>query len=200
MDIRKIDSLMPDEAIIQYAAKMIKAGAVVVFPSDTSYGLATNPNDQSAVQRLYKIKDRGEEKPVSCIFKDIEAIEKWTQLDSRQRRILSRNLPGPFTLLLEPNNNYPLKTEAVGVRIPDNSLTKALAHVLDQPYTATSANLYGEPSSYSLDETLQQFEGQIYQPDLILDAGKLPQYPLSAVIDIRGKKPLVIRPGISELR
>jgi tRNA A37 threonylcarbamoyladenosine synthetase subunit TsaC/SUA5/YrdC len=75
-----------------------------------------------------------------------------------------------------------------------------LVYALGQPYTATSANLSGREPAYSVDRVLQQFEGKIFQPDLILDAGKLPEYPPSAVVDLRPRKPKVLREGVARLR
>jgi L-threonylcarbamoyladenylate synthase len=199
MLVRKIDPLTPDEETLQYAAKLIRGGGVVVFPSDSSYGLAANPSDKAALKRLFKIKQRPDDRQVSCVFRDISQIEQWSHINKAQLRTLERNLPGPFTFLLQPRVAYPIEGMSVGVRIPDNSLTKALSYVLDQPYTATSANLSGWEPAYSLQDILQLFEGQIYQPDLILDVGKLPQYPPSAVVDIRGPRPKIIREGVAKV-
>ncbi len=190
----------PEEEVIAYAAKMLKAGAVVAFPSDTSYGLAADPSNQDAMRRLYKIKGRDANIPVSCIFSDIDQIEDWAVVNPNQRKTLEKNLPGPFTLILEPRMTYPLGGQTIGVRIPDSSVSKAIARAFGLPFTATSANRSGLEPTYSLEEIQQQFEGQIYQPDVIMDAGKLVKLPSSAVIDIREKKPKIIRQGVARLR
>lgn len=200
MLVRKIDVNLPDEAVIDYAARLIDGGGVVVFPSDSCYGLAADATNKSAVERLYKIKQRPFDKQISCIFRDLSQIEQWAVVGKAQRKILERNLPGPFTFVLQSRVGYPLEGDTVGVRIPDNSITKALSHTLGKPYTATSANISGEQTTYNLDEIFRNFERQIYQPDLILDAGKLPQYPASAVIDIRKNRPIVLREGVAKVR
>ncbi len=200
MIVRQIDQLSPDQETLEYAAKMIEAGAIIVFPSDSSYGLATNPHNSEATKRLFKVKERPYEKNISCVFRSIEQFGLWAEVGPTQQRILERNLPGPFTFILKARVACPLEGDSIGVRIPDSSLTKALAHVLDIPFTATSANRSGLEPAYSLSDIYQQFDGQIFQPDLILDAGKLPQYPASAVIDIRGKKPLTLREGVARIR
>ncbi|QQG50084.1 MAG: threonylcarbamoyl-AMP synthase [Candidatus Berkelbacteria bacterium] len=200
MFVRKIDVNLPDQSVIEYAAKLIDGGGVVVFPSDSCYGLAADATNRSAVERLYKIKQRPFDKQISCIFRDLEQIEQWTVVGKSQRKTLERNLPGPFTFVLQARVGCPLEGETVGVRIPDNSITRALAHTLGKPYTATSANISGEEVTYDLDEIFRNFERQIYQPDLILDAGKLPQYPTSAVVDIRKNRPVIIREGVAKVR
>lgn len=200
MIVRKIDLHSPEQDTLDYAAKMIEAGAIVVFPSDSSYGLATNPQSSEAIKRIFKVKERPYEKNISCIFKSIEQISLWAEVGSSQQRILERNLPGPFTFILKTRVACPLEGDTIGVRIPDSSLTKALAHTLDIPFTATSANRSGLEAAYSLADIYQQFDGQIFQPDLILDAGKLPQYPASAVIDIQSNKPKTLREGVARIR
>jgi len=200
MQVRKIDPHIPDQAIIDYAARLISGGGVVVFPSDSCYGLAANAASKEAVNRVFKIKQRPYEQNVSCVFKDIAQIEEWAEIGKAQRKVLERNLPGPFTFLLNARVAYPLDGEIVGARIPDSSITKMLAHTLNAPYTATSANISGFEPAYSLDDIYRYFESQIYQPDLIIDAGKLPEYPPSAVVDIRSNKPQIIRDGVAKVR
>lgn len=200
MQITKIDPLFPDQTVLEHASRLIKAGAIVVMPTDSSYGLATDPSSTEAVRRLFKVKERSGEKKISCVFRDIEQISRWAEVGTFQQRILERNLPGSFTFILATRVACPLEGESIGVRIPDFSITKSLAHVLDQPFTATSANRSGLEPAYSLDDIFRQFEGQIFQPDLILDAGKLPQYPASAVVDIRSKKLVILREGVAKVR
>lgn len=200
MIIKNINLNSIDEKIVASAAKIIKGGGVVVFPTDTCYGLATNPNKSDAVERLYKIKGRLAEKSISCIFQDLNQISSWANLEHFQKERLKKNLPGPFTFIIKANQNYPLKGETIGIRLPDDKLTKALSQELDFPYTATSANISGQEPAYNLDEILNQFEGQIYQPDLVINAGPLLKGLLSTVVDITGYKPKIIRQGSGKLR
>jgi len=200
MIVKTTNLELPDEDVIAYAAKLIKAGAAVVFPSDTAYGLAVNPQDQAAVKRLFKIKQRPADKQVSCIFGDLEQVKKWAYVDRKELRILERNLPGPFTFILRAPPEYPISSETVGVRIPASPVTKALAAALGEPYTATSANRSSLPACYSPEDIQAQFEGQIYQPDVLLDAGRLAPFPPSAVIDIREGAKTVLREGIARVR
>lgn len=196
MDVRQIDPNDSDQTTLKHTAKLIEAGAVVIFPTDTSYGMATNPLNPEAVNRLYKIKQRDENEPIACVFRDIDQVEQFGRVNARQLKILKRNLPGPFTFILEPKNNV-LPWPTLGVRIPDYLFTKALSHETTVPFTATSANIHGQPATYSLQEILAQFEGKIYQPDLILNAGVLRRYPPSTVVDIRSDKPIILREGIA---
>ena len=131
---------------IEEIAHRIIKGEVGVIPTDTCYGLATNPNIKSAIEKVYKIKNRDLEKQISCIYKDLDQIKFWSSLTTEQEKIIENNLPGAFTFVLTPNINYPLEGETAGIRIPDNEFIKQLSQALDIPYTSTSANLAGQPS------------------------------------------------------
>src|SRR3989344_1401926 len=91
MFVRKIDVNLPDQSVIEYAAKLIDGGGVVVFPSYSCYGLAADATNRSAVERLCKIKQRPFDKQISCVFRDLEQIEQWTVVGKSQRKTLERN-------------------------------------------------------------------------------------------------------------
>jgi L-threonylcarbamoyladenylate synthase len=196
MEIQPINRKNPEKTIVRHAADIVKRGGVVVFPSDTCYGVASNPYNKEAIRRLFNIKQRKYTKAVSCIFGNIGEVAQWTNLTNRDRVILEKNLPGPFTFLLRPSEKYPLKSECVGVRIPDSVFTSVFSATLKIPFTATSANLAGRRPTYSLAEILKQFKNQKHQPDLVLDAGELPRLPPSTVVNLTKKAPVIIRKGI----
>ena len=180
----------------------IKSGLTVVFPTDTCYGIAVNPQDQTAVKALYDIKNRPTDKSISCIFRDIPQIRTWAKLNNLQQKILQKNLPGAFTFILDANNQYPIKSPdgikmtTVGARIPNFEFTKMLAGILQIPYTATSANISGRPSCYKVEDFLEQIKSiNGTYPDLIVDAGELPQNPPSTVVDLTKQKPVIVRQG-----
>jgi len=185
-------------------AVAIKDGLVVAFPSDTSYGLACDPRNLFSYNSLFKIKERPANKQISCIFRDIEQIKLWTKITKWQKEILLKNLPGPFTFLLEPNKNYPIKGQdgaviSIGVRIPYFSFTKALSQLLEFPYTATSANVSGNTPFYDSLAVLTEFENRKYQPGLVVDFGVLPVNPPSTVADLRNDKVTIIRDGTARV-
>ncbi len=186
-----------DEAAVTEAASVLKGGGVVLFPSDTCYGLAVDALEPNALDRLYAMKMRPREKAVSCIFASIDAIAEYALVEREAREILERNLPGPFTFLLPARPDSPLPFLLIGARIPDCPLTQTLAHALGAPYTATSANISGRESCYDVKEFLHQYAlaGLRDLPDLALDAGDLPRIPPSTVIDLSRGKPRTVRSG-----
>jgi L-threonylcarbamoyladenylate synthase len=200
MKTLKIDLKSPKIEILKEIAQSILDGQTVVFPTDTCYGLAANATIQSSVENVYKIKNRDLEKQLSCIYRNLEQIKLWTNLDERQEKILKDNLPGAFTFVLTPNKNYPLWGETVGVRIPNFEFTNMLAEELNVPYTSTSANLAGAPSCYSIQEFLEQIKDHQFKPDLIIDAGILPHNEPSTVVDIREIDVKILREGPGKLK
>lgn len=201
---------MPDQSVVFEAAETIRKGGVVALPFDTCYGLAADPANSEAVQKLFRIKQRAEDKAVSCVFGSIAMIEDWALLTDSNRTILENNLPGCFTFLLEPNDAYPFAAQGalLGARIPDSPLTRALSLELGAPYTATSANISGKPAAYAVEQLLAQLEndytGAIFVgsgihavelPDIVIDAGPLPHLPVSTVVDLTVNPLRIVREG-----
>jgi L-threonylcarbamoyladenylate synthase len=166
--------------------RCIEAGGVVVFPADTVYGLACDPENAQAVARLYELKGRPPTKPVAVMWFDPAcALQVLPELGPRTRAALERLLPGAVTLLVpNPERRFPLAAgegAALGVRVP--RLTQALEALATVPLAVlqSSANHAGGPDARTIDEVPDAIrEGA----DLVLDAGELPGTP-STVIDLR---------------
>jgi L-threonylcarbamoyladenylate synthase len=153
----------------------IRAGGVAVFPADTVYGLACDPENAAAVRRLYELKGRPPSQPSSVMMFEIPRLP---ELGSRTQRALERLLPGPVTLLLpNPRRRFPLAGETLGLRVPD---LPALAGVRT-PVLQSSANLSGGPEARRLDEVPEEIRRGA---DLVLDGGELPG-TASTIVDLR---------------
>lgn len=195
--IVKLDLNNIEINLVKEACRYISNGKIVIFPSDTSYGIAVNASNKISIAKIYALKNRSVEKKISCIFSDIAQIEKYTNVSKEQRKILQNNLPGPFTFILENSNENKLPLgESVGVRIPDFEFTRLLSKNLDIPFTATSANMSEKSACYGIDEFLTQIEKSKKKPDLIIDAGILSRNNPSTVVDIRDLKNIkILRKG-----
>ena len=191
MRIVKIDPSKIDKNIIKQAASIIERGGILVYPTDTCYGLGVNPKNEQAVASLTKLKGRDETKKFSLIVSDFWMVKQICQVDKRQESVLKKYLPGPFTFVLEMKSGQ----GTIGVRIPDYSLTKILSKEIRIPYTTTSANLSGKKECYDMPCVVAEFLNQNIQPDLILDAGKLPKNPPSTVVDLSSWPPKILRKG-----
>jgi L-threonylcarbamoyladenylate synthase len=154
----------------------IANGGVVVFPADTVYGLACDPENADAVARLYELKGRPPDKPAAVMFFSVDALP---ELGPRTRALAERLLPGAVTLLV-PSDRFPLAGGAgtLGLRVPD---LPALADVR-VPVLQSSANLAGGPDARRLDDVPEAIRSGA---DLVIDGGELAGTP-STVIDLRG--------------
>jgi L-threonylcarbamoyladenylate synthase len=161
----------------------IRAGGVVVFPADTVYGLACDPEHQPAVDRLYALKGRAPAKPAAVMFFDRAPAEAaLAELGPRTREAMRRLLPGPVTLLLpNPRRRFPLACgpdpDTLGLRVPDLPRLRAVG----VPVLQSSANHAGGSDARSLEDVPAEIRTGA---DLVLDGGELPGTP-STVIDLR---------------
>jgi L-threonylcarbamoyladenylate synthase len=156
--------------------RVIRAGGVAVFPADTVYGLACDPDDAEAVRRLYALKGRAPDKPAAVMF---FAVPELPELGPRTRALLGRLLPGAVTVLLpNPLGRFPLAGATLGLRVPD---LPALAGV-SVPVLQSSANLAGGPDARRLEDVPEAIRRGA---DLVIDGGELAGTP-STVVDLRG--------------
>ena len=160
-------------------------GGIAVFPADTVYGLACEPDNKEAVQRLYLLKRRAPRKPAAVLFFDRDlALAALPELGPRTRGAFERLLPGAVTLLVpNPAGRFPLATgETLGLRVPALGPTAAALREVRWPVLQSSANLSGGADPRRVEEVDARLRGAA---DLVLDAGELPGTP-STVIDLTG--------------
>lgn len=186
----KIDEI--DEEIISEAVKVLADGGVILYPTDTVYGLGANIFDNKAVKRVFEIKRRSLLKPLSILVRDVETIDLVAKVSRDQKEILNNFLPGPYTFIL---NKRKIVSRAitggsthVGVRVPDNQLACSLSKIF--PITTTSANLSDEEVLPTPEEILEQLERDV---DLVIDVGRLNSKKASSVIDLTTPNPRIIR-------
>ncbi len=204
MRIFKIDRNNPDRRAIKSAARVIKSKGVVIYPTDTIYGLGANALDKRTVKKIFKIKKRPEVKAVSVVVKDVKMAKKYCRVNKIQQEIFSALLPGPFTLILPKKANAKIfagDKKTLAIRIPDSRVTQALADYLKIPFTATSANISGLSGSGDIKKVLKQLGINRKKPNLsanrrislVLDAGNLPKRKPSIIIDLTKPTPKIIR-------
>jgi L-threonylcarbamoyladenylate synthase len=178
-----VRAITPEEAAT--FARSVSVGGVVVFPADTVYGLACDPDLDDAVERLYRLKGRRPDKPAAVMFFAVDlALEALPELGERTREALRALLPGGVTLLLpNPAGRFPLTGggETLGLRVPALDGPLAPLSAVRWPVLQSSANRAGGPDPRSLDEVPELIRDSA---DLVLDAGALPGTP-STVVDLR---------------
>lgn len=186
--------------VISEAHKTLQSGGLVIFPSDTVYGVAVNAQDPKAVDKLFSFKDRTQNKAVSIAVKSVEDFTTYTKVSSEQSALLRTIVPGPFTIILPSLHKTVSTLEAedgtIGIRYSKNAFMNELSKSLDFPYTATSANLQARPPHYSIDSLLDSLSTQKQSCiDLIIDAGTLPHNKPSTVINLAASQIKTLRAG-----
>ena len=194
MKIIKVDGTNPEPDKIKIARMAIKQGSIVIYPTDTVYGIGANVYDEEAILKVFSIKKRPLNKPLSVCISQIEDIKQVAQMNDRIETIIRKILPGPFTIILKKNDNISSLLTAgsdnIGIRIPDNSVCRDLSR--DFPITSTSANLSGHHIPESADEVLNQLGSSV---DIMIDAGICKHGIPSTVIDMTVYPPKVLREG-----
>jgi L-threonylcarbamoyladenylate synthase len=191
--------------IIEACVLALKQGKVVAYPTDTCYGLGVDAENIKAIKKLYQIKGRDFNKPIHLVVPSVAYAKTITQWNNNAAKLVKNFWPGAITLVLELKvKNEKLKvlsanTGTIGVRMPNNKIALDLAKTLGCPVTATSANISGQPDCYSAGEILKQFQKQKFQPDIIINAGKLPKRKPSTLVRVFDDVVKVLREGpISE--
>jgi tRNA threonylcarbamoyl adenosine modification protein (Sua5/YciO/YrdC/YwlC family) len=192
----------PNEAAIKKVVEVLKNGGLIIYPTDTVYGLGCDITNARALEKVAKIKGIKLEKAnLSFICSDLSHISDYVkQIDTATFKLLKRALPGPYTFILPGNNNLPKvfkNKKTVGIRVPDNNIIRAIVKELGNPIISTSIHDEDEVLEYSTDPELifEKWENQI---ELVIDGGYGDNVP-STIIDLSGNEPEVIREGKGDL-
>lgn len=185
-EIIRVNSERPESSLITYAAEQIRKGHVLGMPTDTFYGLAADPYNLRAVERIYQIKGRAKHKPLSLLIESVEQGEELARLLPDEFYELTRKYwPGPLTVIVRAATRIPLKVTAntgnVALRVPAASIPLAVIKSAGVPVTATSANLSGAPECTSAEAVRDQLGARI---PIIVDGGPSPREVASTIIDL----------------
>lgn len=194
----KIYEDKPSEAAIKKVVEVLKNGGLVIYPTDTVYGLGCDITNSRALEKLAKIKNVKLEKAnFSFVCSSLSNISDYVkQIDTATFKILKRALPGPYTFILPGNNDLPKdfrKKKTVGIRVPDNRIAIQIVEMLGNPIVSTSIHDEDEVIEYSTDPELI-FEKWQNQVDLVIDGG-YGENVASTIIDLTGHEPIVVREG-----
>ncbi|MEM2902035.1 MAG: L-threonylcarbamoyladenylate synthase [Candidatus Bathyarchaeia archaeon] len=203
--VYKVNPLRPECEIIRAAAKVIREGGIVAFPTETVYGLGVNALDPEAVKKVYEVKRRPADNPTIVHIADkMEAQRLAAEIPEIGYELMERFWPGPLTLVLKKSEIVPSITVAgldtVAVRIPKHRVALMLIKEAGVPVAAPSANLAGKPSPTLAEHVIRDLDGKI---DMVLDGGPTEIGVESTVLDLTTPQPLVLRPGgvtLEELR
>ena len=177
-----INSQNPQMRLIRKAVEILKDGGVIIYPTDTVYGLGCDLSNKRGIERIYDIKKRNKKQPLSFVCSDLKHISQYAQVTDYAYKTMKRHLPGPYTFILEASRLVPKiimpKRPTTGIRVPDNEICLSLIRELGQPIISTSVKtLDGE--DLGTPSIIDEHFGRIV--DLIIDGGIIDPQPSSVI-------------------
>lgn len=193
--IVEINPTNPQARHISRVVDVLRADGVIVYPTDTVYGLGCDIHSKKALERVRRIKKIDNKRHLSFVFSDLKTISQYAQVDDNNYKILRRYLPGPYTFVLKATRLVPrivlTKRNEVGIRIPDNTICLALLEALGNPILSSSVRMPDDQLFDDPREIDRLFKGHV---DLVIDGGVFMPEP-SSIISLLDQYPDVIREG-----
>ncbi len=198
----KIHPDNPDERKIQQVIKCLKSGGIIIYPTDTIYGIGCDITQTKAIEKICQIKGiKSKKANLSFICHDLSHLADYTQPFNKSiYRLMNKNLPGPFTFILKGNNQLPKffkKKKTVGIRVPDNNIARRIVEELGNPLLSTSLKIEDDINEYLTDpdEIYDNFQNLV---DIVIDGG-YGSNEASTVVDCTDGEAEIIRQGKGEL-
>lgn len=196
----------PQTRTIEQIVKLLRDGAVVLYPTDTIYAIGCDLNSKNGIQRVRQIKQLSNDKPLTFLCSSLSNIAEYAIVSDASYRLLRRLVPGPYTFLLPATKQVPKmvmnpKRRTTGIRVPDHAVSQALLGTLGNPIISTSAHVLdnGAPLSHKVPlnpskvELFDFLDGMV---DVIVDNGEEPGYQVSTILDMTEDEPVVVRRGL----
>ncbi|MGB5749127.1 MAG: L-threonylcarbamoyladenylate synthase [Desulfobacterales bacterium] len=194
-----INQLNPQQRLILKVVEILKTGGVVVYPTDTYYGIGCDIMNKKAIERIYQLKQRSKSKPFSFVCSSLKNISRYAKVSNYAYKTMKRLLPGPYTFILEGSKLVPkimlTKRKTAGIRVPDNPICLALVKELGNPVITTSATMPDGTIFHDASLIHDYFGNRI---DVVIDGSIVPGQP-SSVIMLIDDIPEVIRKGLGEV-
>jgi len=189
------------DANIDELSDVLKQGNVIVYPTETCYGLGCDATNQEAVNKLFEIKKRRKDKAVLVLVSDLEMAEKYVELSSLVLKMVKKYWPGPLTIVAPSSGKGKLASGVIGsdnsvaVRMTDNQFASQLGAELGKPLVSTSANIADQESPYDIESVLSMYKDANNKPDIVIDAGVLPRRKPSTIVKVIGEDFEILRQG-----
>lgn len=186
-----------NEQELDKTAQVLDNGGIVIFPTETVYGIGANAYNEEAVRKIYEVKNRPGEKPLSILVSGIDEIGKYAIIENDiERKIINSFMPGPITIILKKKQGLfdyiSSGKNTIGVRIPDNKIILEILNKLKLPLVAPSANISGMPSGVSLNDIIKDFDGKV---DVCINGGKAKLGESSTIVEVVNGEPVILRQG-----
>ena len=190
----------PQRRLINQAVELLRGGALMVYPTDSSYAFGWVMGNKQAMQRVRQIREIEGTHDFSLVCRDLSELATYAKVDNTTYRLLRAHTPGPYTFILKVTRDVPRrlqdpKRRGIGLRVPDHPVVSALLETLGEPIMSTTVIMPGDELPLSEAEELETRLGR--QVDLILEAGA-GGLDVTSVVDLTGDMPLVIRQGLGD--
>lgn len=185
-----------DENILQQIIRILKEGGIIVYPTETAYGLGCDGLNEKAIEKIYSIKKRNQIHPLPIIISTIEMADKLAYLNPQAKKLIETFHPGPLVIALTKKEIIPdiVNPNGIAFRISRNKIIHRIVTEFDKPIISTSANLSGNPAPYTINEIKNQLDINLI--DIILDSGPLPIRKPSTIVDFQFEpSPQIMREG-----
>jgi len=193
----QLHPITPQQRFIRQAVAALRAGGVIVYPTDSCYALGCHIGDKAALERVRAIRQTDDNHHFTLVCQDLAEVGKYAVVDNSQYRLLRAHTPGPYTFLLKASRETPrrLKHErrgTIGLRVPDHPVTALLLRELGEPVMSSTLMLPGE--EWPRTDATEIYEKLEHSVDIVLDGGNCGLIPTS-VIDLSGDHAIVVRTG-----
>ena len=187
----------PQPRLIRRTVEIVRAGGVIVYPTDSCYALGCRLGDKAAMERLRAIRQVGERHPFALVCRDLAELAVYARVDNRQFRLLKRATPGSYTFILKATREVPKRLlhpsrKTIGLRVPDHRVVHALLADLGEPLLSTTLLLPGD--ELPLNDAREIRDRLEHEVDLVLDAGSCGLTP-TTIVDLTGEDPVITRQG-----
>ncbi len=197
----KIHPVNPEARFISKAVDILRAGGIIIYPTDTVYGMGCSVENKNAIEKIYLIKRQRQDKPYSFVCSDIKHISDYAHVSNAAFKVIKHLIPGPYTFILPAAKMKHLpkllvsKRRTVGIRVPNSPITLALVRELGHPILSTSVTGENGELLDNPDSIIEKFHNQV---ETIIDGGMLTSDP-SSVIDLTEETPKVVRVGAGDV-
>ncbi|HOW61318.1 MAG TPA: L-threonylcarbamoyladenylate synthase [Candidatus Contendobacter sp.] len=198
--VLQIHPANPQPRLIARAVEQLREGAVIVYPTDSSYALGCQLGDKAAAERIRHIRQTDRHHNFTLVCRDLSEIATYAKVDNQRFRLLKATTPGPFTFILQATHEVPRRLQhprrkTIGIRIPDNAIVRALLAELGEPIMSCTLILPGDDWPLSDPEEIE--ERLAHEVDLMIDGGP-GQHEPTTVLDLTGEAPQLIREGLGD--
>ena len=181
---------------------ILEEGGLVIFPTDTVYGIACNCFQEDAIKKLFEIKKRPNYKPINVLTNDISKIELITKnMKEKEKELIEKYMPGALTVIMEKNDKIPniltAGLETIGVRIPKNEIALSILEKFEYPLAVTSVNISGQKDGTAVEDFIDEFENKV---DIIVDGGKSEIGIPSTIVKVNDNEIEIIRKGTIDIK